>query len=281
MQPQWSWELRLQKAFEFVERNGFRPTQAMAANAMGLMDADATLAEVVAAYQNDDGGWHRFDSDMPAPLSTVSQTHIGLQLLLWIDPREGHSLNRTVAFLKNAQHSTGAWDEPQEILQYDPPPWMVPGDQANQLWLTSAVCAKLLEHRRQADVRFERALAFLRAGWDGEQFPRYTHTHWMALSLFSRLPEPSGTDRRIAEGCKQILIDRLSHSKIDPIDIGDIAYAALRAGSMASDLYHKAIEKVLSSQADDGGWRTGYGDTHRVWATISAMYLLKMVKSYS
>ena len=44
------------------------------------------LAEVVAAYQNDDGGWHRFDSDMPASLSTLSQTHIGLQLLLWIDP---------------------------------------------------------------------------------------------------------------------------------------------------------------------------------------------------
>lgn len=253
----------------------------MAANAIGLMDAGATLAEVVSAYQNDDGGWQRLDGDMPAPLSTISQTHIGLQLLLWIDPREGSSLDRTVAFLKNAQHPTGAWDEPQEILQYDPPPWMVPDNRANQLWLTSAVCAKLLEHCRQADVQFERALAFLRAGWDGEQFPRYTHTHWMALSLFSCLPEPSETDRRIAKGCKRTLIDRLLHSKIDPIDTGDIAYAALRAGPMASDLCTQAIEKVLSSQADDGGWRTAYGDPHRVWATISAMFLLKMVASYS
>ena len=268
---------RLQKAFEFVERRGTVPTQAMAANAMGLMDADATLAEVVAAYQNNDGGWHRFDSDMPASLSTLSQTHIGLQLLLWIDPREGSSLDRTVAFLQNAQHDTGAWDEPQEILQYDPPRWMKPGDRANQLWLTSAVCAKLFEHHRQEDVQFERALAFLRGGWDGKSFPRYTHTHWMALSLFSCLPEPSGTDRRIAEGCKRFLIDRLSSGTVDPIDACDIAHSAVRVGSTAGDLYRKAIEKVLSSQGDDGGWMTNYGDHHRVWATISAMFLLKMV----
>ena len=46
---------------------------------------------------------------------------------------------------------------------------------------------------------------------------------------------------------------------------------------MAGDLYSIAFEKVLASQADDGGWVTDYGDRHRVWATISAMYLLKTV----
>ena len=266
----------LQRAFEFVESNGTRPMRALAANVMGLMGADATLAELVKAYQNADGGWHRFDSDMPAPLSTISQTHIGLQLLLWIEPRDSSSLDLTVAFLQRAQQA-GSWDEPQEIQKYNPPPWMVPGNRANQLWLTSAVCCKLLEHRRQADVRFEQALAFLRTGWNGKQFPRYPHTHWMALALFSRLPDPSSADRRIAEGCKQFLLGRLSQGTIDPIDANDIAYAAFRAGSMAGDLYSIAFEKVLASQADDGGWVTDYGDRHRVWATIPAMYLLKTV----
>ena len=101
----------LQRAFEFVESNGTRPMRALAANVMGLMGADATLAELVKAYQNADGGWHRFDSDMPAPLSTISQTHIGLQLLLWIEPRNSSSLDLTVAFLQRAQQA-GSWDEP-------------------------------------------------------------------------------------------------------------------------------------------------------------------------
>ena len=188
-------------------------------------------------------------------------------------------VDRTVAFLRQAQHDTGSWDEPQEILNYDPPPWMVPGDLANQLWLTSAVCCKLLEHHREADVRFEEALAFLRGGWDGERFPRYTHTHWMALSLFSRLPEPSGADRQIAEGSRQVLLDQLSLGKVDPLDATDIAYAAFRAGSGAGDLYRVALGKVLENQADDGGWVTYYGDEHRAWATISAMHLLKVVST--
>lgn len=162
----------LQRAFAFVESNGSRQMRAMAANVMGLMGAGSTLAELTKAYQNPDGGWQRSDSDMSAPLSTISQTHIGLQLLLWIAPRDNSSLGLTVACLLRAQHDTGSWDEPQEILKYNPPPWMVPGSRAFQLWLTSAVCCKQLEHGRQADVRFEQALAFLRAGWNGKQFPR-------------------------------------------------------------------------------------------------------------
>ncbi len=66
----------LQRAFELVESNGARPMRALAANVMGLMGADATLAELVKAYQNADGGWHRFDSDMPAPLSTISAMYL-------------------------------------------------------------------------------------------------------------------------------------------------------------------------------------------------------------
>ena len=267
----------LERAFELVQNTGPKPMRALAAGATGRMDGNDILVVVASAYQNSDGGWHGFDSDMEASLSTLSQTHLGLQSLRWIEPSGGSSLDLSIEFLRRSQRDTGCWDEPEEILMHNPPPWILPGDRDNQLWLTSAVCCKLLEHRREADVRFESALAFLRAGWDGERFPKYTQPHWMALLLFSRLSQPSQADRRIAEGCEQFLAKALTGTALDPMDVTDIAYAAFRAGAFARRLFGTAFEKVLDNQADDGGWVTNYGDRHRVWATVEAMFLLRTV----
>ena len=267
----------LERAYAFVRNAGPEPMRALAAGALGRMDGNDILHVVAAAYQNSDGGWHGFDSDMQARLSTLSQTHIGLQSLLWIQPSAGPSLDLTVEFLRRSQRDTGCWDEPKEILNHTPPPWMVPGNHDNQLWLTSAVCCKLLEHRREAEVRFDSALEFLRAGWDGQRFPKYTQPHWMALLLFSQVPHPSQADRRIAEGCERFLANALAGVALDPMDVTDIAYSAFRAGAFASGLFGTAFERVLENQAEDGGWVTNYGDRHRVWATVAAMFLLKMV----
>ena len=70
--------------------------RALAAGATGRMDGNDILVVVASAYQNSDGGWHGFDSDMEASLSTLSQTHLGLQSFLWIEPSGGSSLDLTV-----------------------------------------------------------------------------------------------------------------------------------------------------------------------------------------
>ncbi len=75
-------------------------------------------------------------------------------------------LDRTVDFLRRTQHVRDYWDEPPGSLSFNPPSWMVPGNHAKQLWLTSVVCCKLLELGRQADVRFEVAVEFLRSSWE-------------------------------------------------------------------------------------------------------------------
>lgn len=126
-------------------------------------------------------------------------------------------------------------------------------------------------------MRFDAALASIRAGWDGERFPKYTQIHRMALLFFSRLSHPSPADRRIAEGCKRFLANALSGVAPDPDDVTEIAYAAFGAGAFARPLFETAFERVIANQAEDGGWVTGYGDTHRVSATVAAMNLLRMV----
>lgn len=174
-------------------------------------------------------------------------------------------------FLRQCQHEDGYWDEPVEILQYDPPPWMVPGSLANQLWLTSAVCCKLLELGREAAVQFDAAVEFQRNGWEREGFPVFLHTHWMALYIFRSLKEQNEMDRRIARGCATRLKDDLAGDKLDATDVTSIAYAAL--GSGARDVFDVAFPMVVANQAEDGGWTTGYGDIHRPQCTIEAMHL--------
>ena len=265
----------LEKAHAFVRENGSPLTQALAGHASGETGVDEALNELV-ALQNPDGGWRGLDSDMEAPLSTISQTWVGLQWLRWLRPPDAGPVDRTVEFLRLCQHSEGYWDEPNEILEHGPPPWMVPGDFANQVWLTAATCSRLVLHSRQASVRFDAALDFLRAAWDGERFPRYNHTHWVSLVLFGLMKDPAATDRDIFEGSVRFLEDALAEDRIDPLEVIDVARDALYAGQPAARLFEAALPKLLAGQAADGGWTTGYGGRHRAKGTVEAVYVLKL-----
>ena len=263
----------LARGHAFVQRNGSELMQALAAHAIGIASGDDVVTHLQ-TYQNDDGGWERFDSDMQGALSTISQTWLGLQWLLWTKPSDSVPLDRTLEFLRLSQHDEGYWDEPSDILRYDPPPWMLPGNRAHQLWLTSAVCCKLLELGRETEVRFDAAVEFLRRGWEKDHFPVYQHTHWMAANLFSRLSEPTDLDRRIATGSARRLVNDLATGTGDGADMTSIAYSAFQSG--ARELFDIAFPKVVTNQAEDGGWTTGYGDKHRPQATVEAMHLLKI-----
>ena len=265
----------LEKAHAFVRNYGSRLTRALAGHASGETGVDEALNELV-ALQNPDGGWRSLDSDMEAPLSTISQTWVGLQWLRWLRPPDAGPVDRTVEFLRLCQHSEGYWDEPEEILEHDPPPWMVPGDFANQVWLTAATCSRLVLHSRQSGVRFDAALDFLRAAWDGERFPRYNHTHWVSLVLFGLMEDPAAVDRDIFAGSVRLLEDALAEDRIDPLEVIDVARDAMYAGRPGARLFRVALPKLLAGQADDGGWTTGYGDQHRPTGTAEAVHVLKL-----
>ena len=265
----------VEKAYAFVRDDGSPLARALAGHAAGETAVDDALSELV-VLQNPDGGWRGLDSDMEAPLSTISQTWVGLKWLHWLRPSDVGPVNRTVQFLRLRQHSDGYWDEPEEILEHGPPPWMVPGDFANQVWLTAATCSRLVLHSRQANVRFDAALDFLRAAWDGERFPKYNHTHWVSLVVFGLMKDPAAVDRDIFEGSVRFLENALAEERIDPLDVIEVARDALYAGRPGARLFRAALPRLLAGQADDGGWTTGYGDQHRPKGTVEAAYVLKL-----
>ncbi len=262
-------------AHAFVHDHGSPLMRALADHALGRADAGLPLNKLL-VFQNPDGGWRGLDSDMKGALSTISQTWVGLKWLHWLRSPDSSAVDRTVDFLMRSQRLDGYWDEPDEILKHEPPRWMIPGDCANRLWLTAATYSRLLLLSREADVRFEAALDFLRGGWEGERFPVYNHTHWVSLVVFGLLDRPTRIDREIFNGCLRFLEDALAEDRVDPFDVTEIARDALHVGPPAAQLVESALPRLLTGQAGDGGWTTGYGDRHRPKGTVEAMYVLKL-----
>jgi hypothetical protein len=262
------------KAVQFVQASQDPVLSALASFAAGTMGTAEAL-DTLRVYQRVDGGWTKTDKDFQGDLSAISTTWVALQWLLWIGAEGSDVLAKTVAFLREAQGPDGSWDEPEAIRQFDPPPWMLPGRYENRLWLTSVVCCKLKELGHEQDVAFDRALDFLRQGWDGARFPEFVHTHWMAMALFAMQNSGSAIDQQIIEGCRYFLYQAIVTGDVDPGDFIAVAYASALAGGAADDLGETALKAVLRGQQEDGGWRTRYDDRHRPGFTVDALFLLK------
>ena len=264
------------RALEFVAAHGTSAHNTLAAVAVGKASPETALMQI-GTYQRPDGGWARIDPDFTADLSLISQTWLGLHWLIALRPAGADALARTLEFLAASQQTSGCWDEPDAILAYDPPPWMVPNQQANQVWLTSAVCCKLKELGCEDSVRFNAALGFLRAAWQGSRFPGSPHPHWMALPLFTLNGPRAEIDTAITMGCHDVLYPLVDRAALDPLDVIAVAYGAHLCGNFAAELFLLALDRVLSFQQPDGGWTTHYGDQHRPGATVDALFLLRRV----
>ncbi len=262
----------INKAVEFVERTGDRVLTKFAHYAVGRVSAAEVIKEA-SAYQLSDGGWTKTDKDFEAPVATISTTWVALQWFLWLNDHKSKELDATIRYLREVQREEGYWDEPTEILKYNPSPWMKPGRYENQLWLTAAVCAKLMELGLQPMVDIPKAISFLADGWEGNRFPGYNHTHWMALYIFHHQDEPQY--KAISEGCKEFLTASLTNNMIDPGDCCTIAYHSQATGQFGQDLFKLAYNRMLSYQAADGGIITNYGEKHRAGFTVEELFLLK------
>ena len=233
------------------------------------------VIETIKINQRDDGGWARNDKDFQGDLSNITATFVALQWLNWIGDQNSSVLQNTLYYLRRNQRKDGSWDEPEEMANFNPPFWMLPGRYENQVWLTSALCCQLKELGREQQVDFPKAVEFIRQGWDGERFPEYPHTHWMAMPLFRLQGSNSETDEQIIKGCKKILYEVVEEDEADSGDIIPIAYASHLAGDVAEDLFELSLTKVKGNQHSDGGWITNHGEKHRASITVDALFLFK------
>jgi hypothetical protein len=261
-----------ERALAFVRAHGEPAERALAEFTAGKLSANAA-ADALRAHQNGDGGWTELGAARRYEISTLSHTWVGLHWLHELGISRGEMLDASLAFLARSQARQGYWDEPEALLELDPPPWMRPGVDANRVWLTAAVGRCVQQLGRSGDIDFAAVLAYLRQSFGAQGFSAYLHTHWMALPIFSELAPGQRTelDRQILQSCRERLLGAVREHRADPADLAAIARAACVAGE--PELLDAASAGVASSQAADGGCTTAYGDANRPAATLEALAL--------
>ena len=132
----------------------------------------------------------------------------------------------------------------------------------------------LLETRRETEVYFGRALNYLSRAWErGTVHTAPVTALAMMLPLFKNGGQPS--DDAIVAGCNTALLSAVAQQDTPAPALITIAHAALNARYAGNELYIATRDRVLSLQADDGGWPASSGVMFRVHATIDALMLLR------
>ena len=149
------------RAVTFVLNSNDPVLTNLARNATGDCSREEAI-EALRVNQREDGGWTRTDKDFQGDLSIITATFVALQWLNWVGDRKSAVLLNTLDFLRRTQRDDGCWDEPEGIVNFNPPFWMLPGRYENQVWLTSAICCKLKELGQAHQVDFAKALEFVR-----------------------------------------------------------------------------------------------------------------------
>lgn len=257
----------LEKAVQFVSINGNSFQKNYLKSLFGDINLEETLREL-AHFQNADGGWIQLDTDYTGNLSSITCTMIGMGKLERLKVNTGSILDATITYLKKTQKPKGMWDESIGILDFQPPAWYYPKSTKNQIWFTNGILRYIVSVKPNEHEMITKARGYLRGFWDGSSFPSYDHNNWMGIVSFYNSEEP--VDSSIWQGC----MDNLRRD-IRRYDLSDVNWVLESCCFLSiprtEPVIAEGLERLIDGQAEDGGFATEYGESHRVDTTIEAL----------
>lgn len=262
---------------DFLEREGRDIERAVFDCVFGAQPVDRAL-EVLAGYQNPDGGFTRLEVDIQSPVSNPFATELALNLLVALDPPRDHPLVRAVvAYLEDTQDEEGSWRFTPEVYQQSLAPWFQGWQWPNlnpsattagflkQLGLGSdrlhaRVQALFKRLATPADLLVNDFYAarpyalYLQTEWD---FPQADFYRWGIVWWLVR--------------------QALTNAEIDAMHW--MEYASRPESAVARRLppqmLQGQLDRLKKSVSDDGGWPTPYNAAWRPWVTLQALLTLR------
>lgn len=257
----------LARAVAFIQENGDELERARLAGLLGRERPEAKVVRVLAARQNDDGGFpYQMIAGRP---SAVSATATALQWLQDLRLRDAPQTERAAAFLLITQRPGGTWEESPALIKYDPPPLLRPGHPAGRLYATVTAAlwlARLLGPRHES---VGRAFAPLRRAreerWPEDEPPAIAVRTVALAALVEGHDHPltaAGLAALSALGPEAWTADRLAD-----------LLGALHAAGFAADEPPLAwgIRRLTALQRDDGGWSSEQGRDAEVDLSLRAL----------
>ncbi len=267
----------VRRAGEFLEHEGRDIDRALYDFAFGTLPAAAVL-DVLARYQNADGGFTRLEFDIEAPVSNPFAADLALVILNWVAAPVDHPLvTRLVEHLESTQQADGTWRFTPEVYQHTLAPWfqqwawpnLSPSGQiAGQLKALGLGSNRL--HTRVQNLFAWKAdpadltgdeyytippyAAYLQTEWD---FPQADFYRWGTVWWLVR--------------------QSLRQPGIDASHFFDLIRqpASAVARRLPADLLQTRLDQLQADQQPDGGWPTPYAAHWRKWTTITNLLVLR------
>lgn len=258
--------LRINEAVKFINTFGNEFQKKYYRSLFGNYNIDQTIM-YLEKFQNADGGWFQIDPDYKGTVSSITCTMTAFGKLERLNIMKSPLIDKSMQYLQKNQKWDGLWDEPVEILDFDPPYWYYPRIKENQIWFTNGMLRYVISRCPDEDM-IKRAKNYLKSFWLGDRFPGYDHNDWMGIVSFFNSEDPS--EKLIWENCLNNL-----NKNISRYDLADVIWTLESCYfiglSKNEPIVKKALKILREGQLDDGGFGTGYGEFQRVDVTIEAL----------
>jgi len=180
------------------------------------------------------------------------------------------ALTCAIMFLQQRQSAEGYWEEDAQLRDVAPP-WAMPGDLAATLYLTAncGFClARLAETKENGLAASAYLLHYLK---DDGSLPSFTHTRWLAASLWYYLDQHELAYRVFSSLQKHLEGDTSAGNLIWLI-------ASLHDAGvpMTHQLLENAVQVLELKQKEDGRWESDDGPPFDVRTTLEAIRALRL-----
>jgi hypothetical protein len=263
--------VNIPKALKYVKKHGSIIEKARLSAILLDENPSSEVLEKLGSFQKPDGGFSFWVKD----LSNITDT---CYILEWFDDLKVYKekiVDPACSYLLERQQKDGGWDEISEIVNFNPPEWMLPGKIETRVWLT-AYCAHILIRFGYAEAKGTSCPTdFLLANCDPSgRLKGYLRATWIALPMlaFYPGPDPESFNRAV-----KVVEDKFSTDWKGSY-IAWLLRCLKDAGISADNqLVIRAISELERKQAIDGSWdpEEGEGEERRVNATILALRALK------
>jgi len=265
----------IQKAIRFVEDNGTEQEKYRLSYLLGKKRDDEVPLRYFRGIQNKDGGFPYENEKGKA--GCILRTDANLSLMIELGLAESDVCRKTTEYLMRVQDSDGGWDENDEIKQYNPPFWDLPGDPKTKMWLTADVCNHLIQLGYRESKAVKKATEFLLKNRDAEgKFAGFLHSTWISVAVFGQL---KGSNSEVVKKALKVIeqnINRIEDGTSDFIWCLECFHVA--GVSKDTPIVKRCIDRVTALQRENGAWASADEDKYAVSTTINALRVLKMYK---
>lgn len=262
------------KAVEFVQRMGNEKEVERLECISEGRKPKTRFVEELRRLQNTDGGFP-LNRKQGKP-STLMDSAVILVHLEEFNSLQIDMVEKIVSFLFARQNRDGSWNEDENILPYNPPPWMNPREIGVKILSTAYTGFWLAKLGYSEDNRIKKACDFLiNYRKENGAFEGFKHNTWIATSLFAMVYGKRCNVTR--EGLR--FLTEVHEDQWIPSQIAWLLWCLSSANFTKNNKFIKYFLNLLSkSQNPDGSFTSEDGRELSVSATLEAIKVLKYFK---